>query len=153
LNFSFDEIKKNKNYTFKKLLKEKTRSGAYEYLEAQKNRQDKIKDIVYSKLEIQEYLADGERNIEISKTMFKARGKTLDVKLQQRLRYSDTLCSGCKRNEETGEEMLICDSFGENPEKLQYRWFYSSVMSDQVSVGKVMWKKMKAKDKINEGIT
>ena len=49
--------------------------------------------------------------------------------------------------------MLSCDSFGENPEKLQYRWFYSSGVTDQVSVGKVMWKKMKAKDKINEGIT
>ena len=49
--------------------------------------------------------------------------------------------------------MLGCDSFGENPEKLQYRWNYRSVVTDQVSVGKVMWKKMKAKDKINEGIT
>jgi hypothetical protein len=55
--------------------------------------------------------------------------------------YSDTLCSGCKRNEaETGEEMLSCDSFGENPEKLRYRWVY--VVTDQVSVRKVMWKKI-----------
>ena len=153
LNISFDEIEKMSKYTFKKLLKEKTKMAAFEYLEAQKNKQDKIKDIVYSKLEMQEYLADGERNIEISKTIFKARGKTLDVKLQKRWKYSDTLCSGCQSNEESGEEVLSCDSFGENTEKLQYSWFYSSVVTDQVSVGKVMWQKMKARDKINEGIT
>ena len=91
LNISFDEIEKMSKYTFKKLLKEKTKMAAFEYLEAQKNKQDKIKDIVYSKLEMQEYLADGERNIEISKTIFKARGKTLDVKLQKRWKYSDTI--------------------------------------------------------------
>ena len=98
-------------------------------------------------------MADVERNIEISKTIFKARGKTLDVKQLKRWKYSDTLCSGCKSNEESGEEVLSCDSFGENTEKLQYSWFYSSVVTDQVSVGKVMWQKMKARDKINEGIT
>ena len=37
LNLSFDEIEKMSKYTFKKLLKEKTRSAAFEYLEAQKN--------------------------------------------------------------------------------------------------------------------
>ena len=111
------EIEKMSNYTFKKLLKEKTKSAAFEYLEAQKNKQDKIKDIAYSKIEMQEYLADGERNIEISKIIIKAKVKILDVKLQKRQKYSDKLCSGCKRNEESGEEVLSCDSIGENPLK------------------------------------
>ena len=52
-----------------------------------------------------QYLADGERNISISKIIYKARGKTLDVKLQKRWNYSDTLCSGCKINEESGKEI------------------------------------------------
>jgi hypothetical protein len=153
INVSFDEIEKMSSYTFKKLLKEKTRSAAFEYLEGQKNKQDKIKEIVHTKLEMQEYLADGDRNTSVAKIIYKARGKTLDVKLQKSWKYSDKLCSGCKTNEESGDEILSCDSFGDNPEKLPYSWFYSSVVTDQVSVGKIMLKKMKAKDKINEGIT
>ena len=50
-----------------------------------------------------QYLADAERNISISKIIYKARGKTLDVKLQKRWKYSDMLCSTCKTTEESGE--------------------------------------------------
>ena len=32
---------------------------------------------------MQEYLADGDRNTDISKLIFKARRKTLDIKLQK----------------------------------------------------------------------
>ena len=153
INLSFDEIEKMSNYTFKKLLKEKTRSAVFEYLKEQKNKQDKIKEIVHTKLEMEEYLADGDRNTSVAKIIYKARGKTVDVKLQKTWKYSDKLCSGCKQNEESGEEVLSCDSFGENPEKITYSWFYRSAVTEQVSVGKIMLKKMKAKEKMKDEIT
>ena len=153
LEITFEEIEKMSKFSFKKLLKEKIQYAAFSYLEEQKTKQKKIKDIVYSKLEMQEYLVDGDRQTNVSKMIYKARGRTLDIKLHQKWKYSDTLCSGCQVNEESGEEILRCESFGENEQKISYSWFYSSLVSEQISAGKVMMKKLKAKDKIVEEIT
>ena len=153
LNLSFEEIEKMSKFSFKKLLKAKIKSAAFSYLKEQKNKQEKIKDILYSKLEMQEYLADGDRNINVSKIIYKARGSTLDIKLQKRWKYNDTICSGCKVNEESGEEMLKCESFLESTKNISYSWFYSNIVLDQISAGKVMMKKLKAKEKILEEIT
>ena len=83
----------------------------------------------------------------------KARGKTLDIKLQIRWKYNDTLCSGCKVNENSVDDMLGFGSFGESSEKISYSLFYSNEVLDQISVGKVMMKKLKAKEKMIEEIT
>ena len=83
INLSFEEIESMSKFTFKKLVKGKTKSAAFSYLEEQKNKQEKIKDIFYYNLEMQEYLSDGDRNVNVSKIIYKARGKTLDIKLQK----------------------------------------------------------------------
>ena len=49
--------------------------------------------------------------------------------------------------------MLKCESFGESTEKISYSLFYSNEVLDQISVGKVMMKKLKAKEKMIEEIT
>ena len=57
--------------------------AAFRYLTSEKSKQTKIKQISYEKLEIQKYLMDGNRNIDTSKFIFKARAKTLDIKTQK----------------------------------------------------------------------
>ena len=115
-------------------------------------KQKKILDIQYSKLQIQEYLADGDRT-DISKLIFKARGKTLDIKLHNKWKYDDILCSGCKINQESGEEILACDSFGQNKEKVVYSGFFSRSVDEQVRVAKVISRKLKVRQKIREEVT
>ena len=105
----------------------------------------------YSKLQMQEYLAD--RNTDISKLIFKASGKTLDIKFHKKWKYDDILCSGCKINQESGEEILACDSFGQNKEKVVYSGFFSSSVVEQVRVAKVMSRKLKVRQKIREEVT
>jgi hypothetical protein len=73
---------------------------------------------------MQAYLADGDRDNRVSRLIFKARGKTLDIKMQKRWKYDDTLCTGCGNKEETGQEILMCDKLSENPENIPYSWFY-----------------------------
>ena len=68
-------------------------------------------------------------------------------------KYSDTLCSGYKFNEESGEEILRCENLGKDVQKIEYKWFYSSLVSEQISAGKHMMKELKEKDKIVEEIT
>ena len=120
LDISFEEITKMSKFSFMKIVKVKTKCAAFAYLEEQKSKQDKIKDIVYSELKMQEYLADGDRNISVSRTVYRARGQTLNIKVHKKWKYDDTLCSGCLVNEESGEEILRCNFLGENMEKVTY---------------------------------
>ena len=102
---------------------------------------------------MQQYLADGDRNIRLTKLIFKARGRNLNIKMQKRWNYDDTLCSGCKVKEETGEEIFKCSSFGENSENVTYSWFYKDSVKDQISAAKVLMKKLKTRDRIREEVT
>ena len=70
---SFDDIGKMSPYTFKKIVKEKVIQAGFKYLLEKKNepgKQTKIAHLQYSKLELQEYLLDGNKNTEISKLIY-----------------------------------------------------------------------------------
>ena len=95
IDLSFEKIGTMSKMSWKKLLKEKTRLEAFKYLESEKLKQSKICDISYEKLEIQEYLLLGDSNPKVSKVVFKARSKTLDVKMQRKRKFKDMYCSGC----------------------------------------------------------
>ena len=153
INHTFKEIAKLSKSSFKKLLKEKSKMAAFKYLKSEQAKQKKIRNIHYSKLDIQEYLLSGDRNVNVSKLIFKARSKTLDIKVQKKWKYEDITCSGCKVNEESGEETLSCKSFGENDSEIPYSWFYSESVDKQISVAKLMMKKLKMRQKIREEIT
>ena len=89
----------------------------------------------------------------MSTLIFKARGETLDIKLQKRWKYEDELCSGCKNEEESGNEILRCKYLGEENEKLSYSMFFSENVDDMVLVGKEMLKRLKVRKRIREEVT
>ena len=47
------------------------------------------------------------QNIDLSKLIYKARGRTLEIKAHKRRRYEDNLCVGCGEKDETEEETLL----------------------------------------------
>ena len=102
---------------------------------------------------MQNYLSDGDRNIDVSKIIYKARGQTLDIKTQKRWKYNDVTCEGCQKNIESGEEVLQCEKLGENDEKIEYSWFFSEMVRKQISAGKIMLKKLKKRKQSKDGIT
>ena len=104
-------------------------------------------------LKMQDYLMDGDRNILVSKTIFKARGKILDIKTQQKWKYEDNICVGCQENIESGEEILRCKTLGKNEKEISYEWFYSDMVFKQIEAGKLMIKKLRKRKTIREGIT
>jgi hypothetical protein len=55
--------------------------------------------------------------------------------------------------EESGEEIFMCSSLGENPENLTYSWFYRDSVKDQISAAKMLMKKLKIREKIREEVT
>ena len=158
IKLSFQEIENMSVWSFKKLVKSKTKAAGLKYLLGQKERQSKTVLIQYDELTIQEYLVDGHCKKILSQLIFKARSQTLDIKMQQKWKYADKICKGCKTREESGEEILLCEnlnygnSVAENP--IRYDWFFSSTVSDMVKVGLLMEKGLKERDKILEaGVT
>ena len=71
INLSFEKIAKLSKFQFNKILKEKIEIAAFTYLKTQQNKQEKIKEINYSKLEIQEYLINGDRNPKVLQLIYK----------------------------------------------------------------------------------
>ena len=98
---------------------------------------------------MQSYLAEGDRDARLSTLIFKARGRTLDIKMDKKWKYDDTKCSGCKKNEETGEEIMRCTDLGENEENITYNWFFEDV-SSQVKAAKILMTKLKMREKLIE---
>ena len=80
IKLSFQEIGNMYQWTFKRLVKEKTKTAELMYLLSQKQKQTKTSTIQYNDLKIQEYFIDGNCKRNKSKLIFKARSKTLDIK-------------------------------------------------------------------------
>ena len=102
---------------------------------------------------MQDYLREGDRNTAVSKVIFKARGQTLDIKMQRRWKYDDIPCEGCHKNFESGQEILQCEKLGKNEKNIDYTWFFSGLVSKQIEAGVTMMKKLKKRKLIREGVT
>ena len=150
LKITLSDIENMSKWKFKKLVKEKASLAALDYLIAQKNRQTKIKHIGYEKLELQQYLMDGNKSIHTSKFIFKARAKTLDIKTHKGWKYDDKTCIGCNVREETGNEILTCFYFGEeiSTKPIHYDMFYGDCVSDMILVATFLMKKLKKRQNI-----
>ena len=158
INLSFSEIEKMSHWSFKNLVKVKTQAAGFKYLLDEKAKQTKTMHVEYKELKIQEYFVGGYCSTKVSKLLFKARSLTLDIKKQQKWKYTDLSCIGCKLKEESGEELLICEylskenSDADNP--ITYDLFYSSNVVYMVKAGLVMQNALKERQRIIEaGVT
>ena len=145
-------------WSFKKLVKTKTSAAGFKYLQGQKERQTKTVQIQYDELKIQEYFVNGHCRKQLSKLIFKARSKTVDIKMQQKWKYADNICIGCKTREETCDEILLCEKLNnrnrvsDNP--MDSNWFFKTTVSDIVKAAMVLEKGLKQREKILEaGVT
>ena len=82
----------------------------------------------------------------------------MDIKTQQKWKYADSTCIGCKIWEESGQEILICEKLNyENSVadiQMNYDWFYRSAVSDIVKVGQLLDRGMKRRQQfIENGVT
>ena len=156
LKLTFEEISLMTKNKFKQLVKEKTLEAGFRYLMEEKNNQKKIRQLTYKKLQMQEYLMDGNRNTKLSKLIFNARGKTLDIKSHKKWKFDDNVCVGCGENEETEEEFVSCSGLADEnnlEDKISYSWFFGESVSDMVKAAKVISERLKVRQKILDGPT
>ena len=67
MNSTFKEIEKMSKFQLRRILMEKIKNEALAYLRNQQLKQEKIRSIVFNELKMQNYLSDGDRNIDVSK--------------------------------------------------------------------------------------
>ena len=108
-----------------------------------KEKQSKMANLKYESMEIQNYLVDGNKNTKLSKLIFKARLLTLDIKLQKKWKYEDTICVGCDVSEESGDEILNCDGFNDGEQisnGMLYTIFFDGSSSEMAKIATVLRK-------------
>ena len=154
INLSFEEIGSMSKGNIKKLVKLKTKEAAFQYLTEKKDKQSKISHVNYDELRIQEYLLEGNKNTEVSRFVFKARAKCLDIKMQKQWKYKDILCIGCGVESETGDELISCLGYSNDKviEPMFYDWFFNGPVSEMNKLAKEMKRRLKVRDKMLEEI-
>ena len=158
IQLSFKEIEEMSVWSFKKLVKQKSKVAALKYLLEKKNepnKQLKISHIIYEDLEMQQYLLDGNRNTKISQLIFKARTKTLDIKIWKRWKYDDDLCVGCNEKPETIEELLICKTYNgkEGDENVDFNCLFGQSFSEIHQFGTALMRRVRKRENLLEGVT
>ena len=130
---------KCQNIVPKNMIKKQTKEAAFKHL---------------IELKKQARKAHKNSNTEISKLIFEARGRNLNIKEHKRWKYEDALCVGCKENSESENELLSCPGFSESNEVSNEEIFYSLVFGDKVSemvkVTRVIRKRLKIREKLME---
>jgi hypothetical protein len=158
MDMTFEELSKMSKWSVKQLVKSKTHEAAFSYLLKEKNKQTKISHIQYSDLRIQEYLLEGNKNTEISKLIYKARGMCLDLKTNKTWKYKDDICVRCEQHSETGDLFIYCSGYGEGKydkeiKNMQYNIFFDGSSSEMHIMAKVISRRLKIREKMLEEIT
>ena len=120
------------------------------YLITEKNKQSKIANLEYCKLEMQEYLLSGNRNTKLSKLIFQARGRNLDIKMHKKWRYEDVTCVGCGKNVEIEEELLSCEGFCDDKKTDSYSWLFTDCVRKMKKGAKSIQNRLKVRKKMLE---
>ena len=149
---SIEDIKTMPKSTFKKLVKNEVKKSAFEHLEKEKEKQDKIKDLDISQLEIQDYLCS--ENVEtnkLSKMIFNLLAQTADVKANNPWNYENNLCV-CQENEETQKHFYLCSKIDPNidDKKVEYEQIFVGENEDKLHIAKTFVRKFKWRDELRK---
>jgi hypothetical protein len=153
MDMTFEELGKMSKWSVKQLVKSKTHKAAFSYLLKEKNKQTKIFHIQYSDLRMQEYLLEGNKNTEMSKLIYKARGMCLDLKTHKTWKYKDKICVSCEQHSETGDLFIYCSGYGEGKydkeiKNMQYNIFFDGSSSEMHILAKVIPRRLKIREEI-----
>ena len=126
INFSFEEIKKDK---FKKIVKEACKKYSFKKLMNKKDRHEKGRNIKYNELKIQNYLVSEVISTQEAKMLFKIRSEMIDTKENFKHKYikksndvqtnvEALLCPLCRLHVDSAETILQCSALPKNSKKI-----------------------------------
>ena len=108
IELSENEITNMKKCTFKKLVDEKVQNLSFSFLISLKNKHSKSENLTISDC-MQSYLRNNNLSIEEKKLMFRLKNRLIDVKVNFKKKYNDSLeCRLCGGNEESQQHLTTC---------------------------------------------
>ena len=163
LNVSFNEIKSLSKQQFKTKVSKAMSRIALEYLLKEKNKGGgeegqggKVAHIQFKELKIQEYLEPNSTSIQLSKFIFHARSRMLDMKVNFKNRpHSDLLCLTCRAPDslDSQQHLLECPSLMDTEvvnqdEVPKYLDLFSNDIKKQTIVASVLEKKFRKRKQL-----
>ena len=95
---------------FKKMVKEKVKKCAFEFLLQIKESHSKLSNIRYDDFKMQDYLADSSFNLREKQLLFRLRSRTFEAKANFRNRYQNNLqCDLCGTCPEQTQKHILED--------------------------------------------
>ena len=132
IKFEDKDIQEMSKRQWKKLINQKIKEKALNYLVAENDKKEKTRHIKFNKLEMSNYLNEN-KSTSLSKLIFSIRSGTLDIKCLNKWNYGDNLCVMCELKAETLEHLMICPEYGEKEENNPGK---------QISIAKMVEKRM-----------
>ena len=140
IKFEDKDIQEMSKQQWKKLINQKIKEKALNYLVAENDKKEKTRHIKFNKLEMSNYLNEN-KSTSLSKLIFSIRSGTLDIKCLNKWNYGDNLCVMCELKAETLEHLMICPEYGEKEEN-GWREIYGNNPKKQINIAKMIKKRM-----------
>ena len=148
------EISKLSKHKFKKLLRKKIQSEAFENLMKIKKTHSKMQETNYDKLEIQSYLkSDSELTNDEKKVLMQCRTRMVSVRMNYKNLYEDKRCQLCKVENEDQYHLFNCQNLLDKCEALannievEYEDIYSC-REKQLKAVRLLTKILETKDQL-----
>ena len=141
--------------SFKALVKTHVAKAALFWLNNEKQRSKKIRNIQYSDLIIQEYLKSDNLNVDQRKLLAHLRGRMVKVRSNYSKMYETIFCSLCeqsgKKVEDSQEHLLHCRAlckYGDINIGTEYFYIYSEEPSKYEPITIILEQKIKLREKL-----
>ena len=152
---NIEEIKLMKKTTLKRIVNKAITEKAFERLIGLKENHSKVKHIIYSDFEMQNYLkpirVKATKN-EIQ-TIFELRSRMADVKLNFRGKFENFECRVCKNNEESQKHAYECMEIMKirkmEKQKIEYENIFEGNVRKQIQIARDFRENMKILSKVN----
>ena len=155
MKVNFVDIQEMSKEKWKSIVKQNIKEHTFRKLMERKENHSKIKDLVYSKFEMQDYLKPGSQIITRKEIefIFKLRSKMVNIKANYKGSQKTITCSSCNNGEETQEHIYnFCEVMNkEAPEKVPKKEDYNLIntgnIEEKLKVAKLFIQRLKIHEK------
>ena len=130
INLSFEEIKGKSEWSFKRLVKIKTKEYTLNYLLKLKGRYSKMSNLHYSELKIQNYLKNENISVKEAQNLFRYRTRVAKFKENFKNNYDRIECPLCLDKPDSQAHCVQCPIIREN---INIRGDYNEIFSEEIS--------------------
>jgi hypothetical protein len=130
IDMSLEEMKKKSQWSFKRLVKIKSKEYTLDYLLDLKEQHRKMDSLEYTELKLQEYLKDDEIPVVEARNLYRFRTRVAKFKLNFKNSYESIACPLCLVQPDTQVHCVQCP---EVKNKIDVQGDYRDIFTERIS--------------------